>query len=127
MLKRIVSVPVVALSLILPMFSGSQTAPQSTTVDSGTIVCRALETHTDNDLKVTVIVFHQRDEAQRSQLATLLRERSGEMLEVQAADGVWRRARMVRLKSCFGRGLLMLPAPSPFSDHADFALRVPAK
>ena len=127
MLKRIVSVPVVALSLILPMFSGSQAAKQPTTVDSGTIACRALEAHTDDELKVTVIVFHQRDEAQRSQLAVLLREHSGETVEVQAANGVWRRARMVRLKSCFGRGLLMLPAPAPFSDRAEFMLRVPPK
>ena len=127
MLKRIVFVPVVALSLILPMFSGPQAAPQSATVNSGTTACRALEAHTDDELKVTVIVFHQRDEAQRSHLAALLREHSGAMVEVQAGDGTWRRARMVRLKSCFGRGLLMLPAPAPFSDRTEFLLRVPSK
>jgi len=127
MLKRIVSVPVVALSLILPMFSGSQAAKQPTTVDSGTIACRALEAHTDDELKVTVIVFHQRDEAQRSQLAALLREHSGAMVEVQSGDAAWRRARLLRLKSCFGRGLLMLAAPAPFSDRAEFMLRVPPK
>ncbi len=58
---------------------------------------------------------------------TLLREHSGAMVEVQSGDGVWRRARLVRLKSCFGRGLLMLAAPAPFSDRAEFVLRVPAK
>jgi len=98
-----------------------------TTPDAGTIACRALEAHTDDELKVTVVVFHQRDEAQRSQLATLLREHSGAMVEVQSGDGAWRRARLVRLKSCFGRGLLMLAAPAPFSDRAEFVLRWPAK
>jgi hypothetical protein len=88
------------------------------------IACRALEAHTDSELKVTVVVFHQRDEAQRSQLATLLRGHSGEMVEVQAGDGTWRRARMVRLKSCFGRGLLLLPAPAPFSERSEFILRM---
>jgi hypothetical protein len=115
-----------ALLLILSILSGAQAAPQAAAAGAGTIACRALETHTDDALKVTVVVFHQRDEAQRSQLATLLHAHSGVMVEVQAGDGTWRRARLVRLKSCFGRGLLMLPAPAPFSDHAEFALRLPA-
>jgi hypothetical protein len=114
------------LLLILPILSGPQAAPRPATAESGTIACRALEAHTDDNLKITVVVFHQRDEALRPQLATLLRGHSGEMVEVQATDGAWRRARMVRLKSCFGRGLLLLPAPAPFPDRAEFALRLPA-
>jgi hypothetical protein len=108
--------------LVLPVLPVSALA-----ADTGTIACRALETHTDEALKVTVVVFHQRDEAQRTQLAALLREHSGEMIEVQASDGAWRRARLVRLKSCFGRGLLMLAAPAFLADRAEFALRLPAK
>jgi hypothetical protein len=124
MLTRIIFVRVALLFLALPVLSEAQAAPPS--ADAVTIACRALEAHTDDGLKVTVIVFHQRDEAQRSRLATLLREHSGAMVEVQSGDGAWRRARLVRLKSCFGRGLLMLPAPAPFSDRAEFVLRVPA-
>ncbi len=120
MLTRILSVAFTAL-LIMPLPS----TPQAATPAAGTIACRALETHTDGELKVTVVVFHQRDEGERSHLATLLHEHSGAMVEVQAADGAWRRARMVRLKSCFGRGLLMLPAPAPFSERSEFALRLP--
>ena len=114
------------LFLILPALSESQAVPPASP-QTGTIACRALETHTDDGLKVTVVVFHQRDEAQRSQLAELLRGHSGQMVEVQASDGSWRRARMLRLKSCFGRGLLMLAAPAPFSERAEFALRLPAE
>jgi len=126
MLRPIPASLVAALFLILPAFSVPQVAPSSATATPGTIACRALETHTDDELNIAVVVFHQRDEAQRSQLATLLRGHSGEMVEVQTADGAWRRARMVRLKSCFGRGLLLLPAPGPFPDRAEFALRLPA-
>jgi len=126
MLTRIVFVLIALPLLILPALSRAQAAPP-TTADIGTIACRALEAHTDDELKVTVIVFHQRAEAQRSQLAALLREHSGEMVEVQASDGAWRRARLVRLKACFGRGLLMLPAPAPFSERAEFVLRLPGK
>ncbi len=123
---RIVSVIFAALLLILPILPWAQAAPPSAAADLGTVACRALEAHTDDELKVTVVVFHQRDEAQRSRLAALLREHSGAMVEVQSGDGAWRRARLQRLKSCFGRGLLMLPAPAPFSDRAEFVLRVPA-
>jgi hypothetical protein len=121
----IASVIFTALVLILPVLSSAQ-IPQAPIATAGMIVCRALETHTDTELKVTVVVFHQRDEAQRSQLAALLRGHSGTMVEVQAGDGNWRRARVVRLKSCFGRGLLLLPAPAPFSERGEFMLRVPA-
>jgi len=123
---KIIAHGIAVLFLVSPVLSGSQAVPPAST-QTGTIACRALETHTDSDLKVTVIVFHQRDEAQRTQLAVLLREHSGEMVEVQAGDGVWHRARMLRLKSCFGRGLLMLAAPAPFTDRAEFALRLPAE
>ncbi|MGA2904699.1 MAG: hypothetical protein ABSD98_12770 [Candidatus Korobacteraceae bacterium] len=122
---RWIFVAFTALLLLLPVLA----IPQQESPSGAAAVllgCRALETYTDGELKVAAIVFHQRDEAQRSQLAMLLRDHSGEMVEIQAGDGKWRRARMVRLKSCFGRGLLLLTAPAPVSEHADFVLRFPA-
>ena len=113
--------------LILNLLSLSQASPPSTTTNAETISCRALEAHSDDELKVAVVVFHQRNEAERSQLGALLREHSGEMVEVQAGDGTWRRARMARLKSCFGRGLLFLAAPAPISERSEFLLRMPTK
>jgi len=92
--------------------------------DAELVLCRVLEVYSDDALKVSVVVFHQKDEAQRSQLTALLREHSGAMVELQAADGKWRPARLARLKSCFGRGLLILPTPAPFAEHADFTLRL---
>lgn len=117
-------VPFAVWLLLLPVTAISQQAPSSG-VAAGSLGCRALETYTDDELKVAAIVFHQRDETQRSQLAALLHDHSGEMVEIQGEDGKWRRARMVRLKSCFGRGLLLLTAPAPFSEHAEFLLRFP--
>ena len=109
---RIPSAVFTILLLTLSALSGTQAAPQAAAAaDAGMIACRALETHTDDELKVTVVVFHQRDQAQRTRLAALLREHSGTMVEVRSGDGAWRRARVVRLKSCFGRGLLMLRLP----------------
>ncbi len=111
-------------ALILPLLLLSQSGPPTTAASAETVACRALEVHTDDELKVTVVLFHQREQARRSQLAALLREHSGEMVEVQAGDGTWRRCRMVRLKSCFGRGLLFLSAPAPISERSEFLLRL---
>jgi len=113
----------VLVALMLPVLAGPQATPIATG-DAETISCRSLEMHTDDDLKVTIIIFHQRNQEQRSQLAALLQQHSGAMVEVQTADGKWRRARLLRLKSCFGRGLLIMPAAAPFSERAVFSLRL---
>jgi hypothetical protein len=116
------SVSLAVLLLLLPILAGAQTQPRPLPV---ILACRALETHTDPNSKIIVIVFHQRDVAQRAELAVLLRDHSGQSVEIQGADGGWHPARMFRLKSCFGRGLLMLAAPSPVAEHEQFLLRVP--
>ena len=118
-MERLVPAIIVFL-LLLTIQLGSQTS-----TPAAPIACRALETYSDAELKAEVVIFHQRDEAQRQALAALLRENSGQSVEIQVSDGAWRRARMVRLKSCFGRGLLLLPAPSSIAEHAEFLLRTP--
>ena len=116
------SVLFAATLTLIPILASAQTEQHPVAV---TIACRVLETHADPELKVAVILFHQRDEAQRSELAMLMRNYSGQTVQIQGNDGGWRDARMVRLKSCFGRGLLLLPAPSPVSEQSQFLLRVP--
>jgi hypothetical protein len=92
---------------------------------SVTIACRALEVHSDAELKTAIIIFHQSDQSQRNELGVLLHNHSGDMVEIQGSDGGWHPAHMVRLKSAFGRGMLMLMAPSPVAEHSQFLLRVP--
>jgi len=111
------------LVLLAPAFAIGQSEQHPASV---TIACRALEVHTDSELRVAVIVFHQHDQAQSSELAVLLRDHSGQMVEIQGDDG-WHSARLERLRSCFGRGMLMLPAPSPIAEHSQFLLRVPGE
>ena len=55
---RIATVLLAALVLMRPTLVGAQGAP-STAAEVGAISCRALEVHTDDGLKVTVVVFHQ--------------------------------------------------------------------
>jgi hypothetical protein len=120
--EALIITTIIAVVLTTPVLLGAQTEQHPAAV---TIACRALEVHTDPELKTAVIVFHQRDQAQASELAVLLRDHAGEMVEVQGDDGGWHRARMERLKTAFGRGMLMLAAPSPIAEHAQFLLRVP--
>jgi len=90
-----------------------------------TVACRALEVHQDEDLKVTVVVFHQKDQNDRPQLAALLRAHSGQIVQFQAAGAAGHRARVFRLKSCFGRGLLLVTGAAPLGERAEFVLRFP--
>ncbi|HTV64406.1 MAG TPA: hypothetical protein VMD98_02320 [Bryocella sp.] len=116
------SLCVVAAVLALSAFANTQSGRDAAAV---TIACRALEVHTDPELKTAVIVFHQRDQAQASELAVLLRDHAGQLVEIQGDDGGWRSARLERLKSAFGRGMLMLAAPSPVAERSQFLMRVP--
>ena len=107
------------LLLLLPVLARTQS--QSPPV---TIACRALEVHTDPDLKIVVVVFRARDEAQRSELAVLLSNQSGATVKIQGSAGNWQSARMFRLRTCVGRGLLLVPTPSPIAEGAQFLLRI---
>jgi len=89
-------------------------ATQTAAADAtGSVACRALEVHTSERPAVTVAVFHQRDKQDQPRLSALLQKNSGASVMVQIGDGAWQHAMVVRLKSCFGRGLLILPPGEP--------------
>ena len=89
-----------------------------------TIACRVLEAHASTSPAVVVVVFHQRDKIDQARLASALRQHSGEGVEIDTGDGRSASATLVRLKSCFGRGLLLLPADAPaMKDGATFVLK----
>jgi hypothetical protein len=85
-----------------------------------------MEVHTDAANRTTVIVFHQRDEASRAALAELLRAHSGDTVEIRAGEEQsWRRAIVFRLKSCLGRGLLLVPSDeTQLKEGGEFHLKL---
>jgi hypothetical protein len=89
------------------------------------IACRALEVHTDAKLGVTIVVFHQRDDRDRDRVGALLRADDGGAVEFRTADGAPHPATLMRLKSCFGRGLLLFPADAARIAEKDGFLLVP--
>ena len=91
------------------------------------IECRVLESHASKQPAAQFVVFHQRDKQDQSRLSALLQQHSGAVVDVQIGGGSWQSATVVRLKSCFGRGLLVLPPDALMpKDGGTFLLRFPA-
>jgi hypothetical protein len=88
-----------------------------------------MEVHTDGANRMTAVVFHQADDASREALTAFLHTHSGDAVDVQMAStagGRWR-GTVFRLKSCFGRGLLLFPGSAPsLKEGAKFRLRLAA-
>jgi hypothetical protein len=91
------------------------------------VACRVLEAHADAALGVTVVVFHQRDDADRARVGALLRAHDGAAIEFQTSDGASHAATVMRLKACFGRGLLLFRSGGAvLAEKDEFLLREPA-
>lgn len=89
-----------------------------------TVACRVLEANSTKRYGVTLIVFHHRDQNDRARLAALLGQHAGGYVEFQTADGTWHPAIVLRLKSCFGRGLLVFPfGAAHLTEKDEFVLR----
>ena len=102
---------VLSVSISVPLAS-SQTASHSPgeTVSRGTIACRVIELKTAPTVGAIVVVFHRAENADRDSIGAFLRNHDGARVELDAGNGNWQAASVFRLKSCFGRGLLVLPA-----------------
>jgi len=94
--------------------------------DAIEVACRVLEAHSSANPAVTAVVFHQQKKEDQERLAELLRGHSGEGAEVQIGSGEPIGGTVFRLKSCFGRGLLLLPPGAQLKDGSTFLLRFAA-
>jgi hypothetical protein len=91
------------------------------------IVCRVLEVHSSAPLHITMAVFHQDQRKDSQHLADLLRQHSETAVEFETNERVWHGATVVRLKSCFGRGLLLFPeGTTQLAEKGTFLLKFPA-
>jgi len=99
-------------------------AKQTDPGEANAIACRVLEAHASANPAVTVIVFHQQHKEDAARLGALLESHSGESAEIQVGDAAWTAVTIFRLKSCFGRGLMVLTPSAPeMKDGATFLLR----
>ena len=101
--------------LVMPPFLAAQGAQVTgaTRAESKEIRCRVMEVFEDRHLAVRAVIFHQRDKADGPRLGSLLLAQSGRDVEFEMASGQKYRATVFRVRSAFGRGLMLLPANAP--------------
>jgi hypothetical protein len=94
----------------------------------GTVACRAMEVFESKQLGTTAVIFHQSDKVDGPRLGELLAAHSGEEVEFETSDGRRHAATVERVKSCFGRGLLLFSTKeAKLAAKEDFVLHFSAK
>lgn len=117
-----------ALALVFPGVGAQELQHRPAEQNPRVVACRVMEAHTSVDPAVSVVVFHQRDKADAQRLgALLLRAVDGGAVEFQSSEGgAWQPASVMRLKSCFGRGLLILQGGAALpAERSTFLVRFP--
>ena len=131
MLKKSFAIIALATVLVIPIPNaspGAQAQATMTKAGNGPIVCSVMEAFEEGRLGVRAIIFHQRDKEDGPRLGSLLLTHSGEEMELEAAGGRRLRATVFRVKSCFGRGLVMVPtAKLKLGEQDEFTLRLPGE
>ena len=131
MLKRLLAIVALTARLVIPIPMAAPGAQAQVTIakaGNGPIVCSVMEAFEEGRLGVRAIVFHQRDKADGPRLGSLLLTHSGEEMELEVAGGHRFRATVFRVKSCFGRGLVLVPtAKLKLGEQDEFTLRLPGK
>jgi hypothetical protein len=93
-----------------------------------TVACRVLEVHTSDHDGMTILIFHQRDKAGGPRLGEMMRVLDGKSVRFEKADAKPHSATLFRLRSCFGRGLLLFPSSSARLEAGDeFELQAPSQ
>jgi hypothetical protein len=84
-----------------------------------------MEVFEEGKLGVRAVIFHQRDKVDGPRLGSLLLEHSGEEMALETIGGQRYRATVFRVKSAFGRGLVLVPAGKlNLREHDEFKLHL---
>jgi hypothetical protein len=124
--------PQIALSATLVSYAFAQGGPPSPARADDTsrraVACKVMEVFAAPKLSVNAIIFHQSDKTEGPRLGELLKSYSGREMEFETKDGKQHHATVYRVKSCFGRGLMIIPSGEAKLEAKDeFLLRFPEK
>ncbi len=129
MLKRRLATIALTTFLVIPVSNtahGAQVQGAGTKAPNSPVVCSVMEAFEEGKLGVLAIIFHQRDKADGSRLGSLLLAHSGKEMELETTGGRRYRATVFRVKSAFGRGLVLVPTSEiKLGKHDEFTLRLP--
>jgi hypothetical protein len=119
---------VILLINLLALSTGAPAQVHGRNSDTGPITCSVMEVFDEGKLDVRAVVFHQRDKADAPRLGSFLLAHSGQEMELQSTGGRQYRAAVFRVKSAFGRGLVLLPVSKfKLGERDEFNLRLPEK
>lgn len=100
----------VALAIaVSPLTARQAPAHANAAPESNVVECRAVEVHASAAPAALFVIFRQRQKQDQPRLAALVKENSGSDAEVQIA-GAWSKVELFRLRTCFGRGMLIFPS-----------------
>ena len=129
MIRRPFALVALAMALVISISCpsrGAQVRAPGIDAGNGPIICSVMEAFEEGKLGVRAIVFHQHNKADGPRLGALLLAHSGEEMELQTMAGQHYRATVFRIKSAFGRGLVLVPTSRlKLSAHDEFTLRLP--
>lgn len=92
------------------------------------VACKVMEVFVAERQGVNAVIFHQRDKTDGPRLGEMLKSYSGQEMEFETTDGHRHHGTVVRMKSCFGRGLLIFATGEAKLEGKDeFVLRFPEK
>lgn len=117
------------LALLLLAFAPQAARAQSTAqathpATSSVVACRIMEVHVNKDPGVVLVIFHQRDKRDQPRFAALLKQSTGGTIQIHPTGAQWQTASVIRLKSCFGRGMLIMPAgTTSLKERADILVK----
>lgn len=124
-LKARLMVFVCVAALAVPSLLAHQSASPANPVSESAIVqCRVLEAHASGSPAALVVIFHQQVKKDQPRLSALIKANSGSDAEIQIGGAAWTKAPIFRLRTCFGRGMIILPAErAALKDGDTFRIR----
>lgn len=125
-----VAVMALVFAVAVPLFASSQApaAHPNVAADPSVVECRVLEAHASAAPAALVVIFHQQQKQDQPRLAALIKENSGSEVELQSGSDTWSKVTVFRLRTCFGRGMIVLPpGTSALKDGDTFKVRFPKK
>jgi hypothetical protein len=121
MLKQLTFCTVALLffgSAVVAQIDAGAASSQLAKADPLTVNCSTMEVMVAEWPGASVVIFHQRDKADGRKLSELLKKYAGQEVQFETGDGKQHRATVARMKTCFGRGVLIF-----VSDEANLGVK----
>lgn len=124
-LKARLAVFVCAIAFAVPSLAARQAASHPNAVpESAVVECRVLEAHASAAPAALVVIFHQQEKKDQPRLAALIKANSGSEANIQIGGAAWIEVPIFRLRTCFGRGMMILsPGEAALKDGDTFRIR----